>query len=685
MANRLAHETSPYLLQHKDNPVDWYPWGDEAFAKARAEDKPVFLSIGYSSCHWCHVMERESFENDDIAALMNERFVSIKVDREERPDIDSIYMTAVQAMTGGGGWPMSVFLTPDGQPFHAGTYFPPEDRGGMPGFPRVLAAVAEAYRNRKADVVATGSRVAEHLSAQAGARAGTDPLTRDVIQEAYRTLAHTFDRRYGGFGGAPKFPQPITYEFLLHYWHATDDAQALEMVELSLMKMLRGGIHDQVGGGFHRYATDPTWLVPHFEKMLYDNALLAQLYLHAWQATGNELYRAVVERTLGYVEREMLHPLGGFYSSQDADSEGEEGRFFVWGASELREVLGRELGRIAGTYFGVTEGGNFEGRNILSAPRDAEEVASELGMSVEDLRAAVDEATAKLLAARNERVRPATDDKVLTSWNALMMKAFAEAGAALGVQSHIETAGRNAEFILGSMIRDGRVLRTWKASPGGGGQAKLSGYLEDYAFLIDALLSLYEATFEPRWLEEAQILAGRMLELFWDGKRGFFFDTGIDHERLVVRPREIFDNAIPSGGSAAAMALLRLAVFTGNGDYERCAASSLRSVRDYLGRAPSGMANWLVALDFYLSTPKEIVIVGALEHPATQALYQTAHRRYLPNRVIAGAQDGSQDSGSPLLDGRELVDGRPTAYVCENYACKLPVTEPDALAKQLGD
>ena len=683
MPNRLANETSPYLLQHKDNPVDWYPWGDEALAKARAEDRPVFLSIGYSACHWCHVMERESFENEEIAALMNEHFISIKVDREERPDVDSIYMAAVQAMTGRGGWPMSVFLTPEGEPFYSGTYFPPEDRGGMPAFPRVLAAVADAYQNRKAEVLTTTSQIVGELRKQTAARASTEPLTRDLIAQAYRALAPNFDGDHGGFGGAPKFPQAMIYEFLLRYWHATGDGEALQMVEQTLQQMARGGMYDQLGGGFHRYSTDERWLVPHFEKMLYDNALLAQLYLHAFQATGEERYRRVVEETLSYVEREMLHPDGGFYSAQDADSEGEEGKFFVWEADEIDELLGEEAARVVRAYYDVTEHGNFEGRNILWRPESDEEVAAELGIAVDELLAAVDDARPMLLAAREKRVRPGLDDKVLTAWNALMQKAFAEAGSVLRESRYIEIAQRNADFILGSLQRDGRLLRTWKASADGG-EAKLNGYLEDYAYLIDALLSLYEATFERSRLTDATALADRMVELFWDTDAGVFFDTGTDHEQLVVRPRDVFDNATPSGGAAAALALLRLGVLTGEPEYQRLAVSSLRSVRDFVANAPTGFAHWLAALDFYLSTPKEIVVIGPREEPSTEALLRAAYEPYLPNRVIAGADTAEDGGGLPLLEGRETLDGRPTAFVCEHYACSLPVTEPDALLAQLG-
>ena len=678
MPNRLANETSPYLLQHKDNPVDWYPWGDEAFARARAENKPVFLSIGYSSCHWCHVMERESFENPEIATLMNQLFVSIKVDREERPDVDSIYMAAVQAMTGRGGWPMSMFLTPDGKPFFAGTYFPPEDRGGMPAFPHVLQALADAYKNKQDEILTTTQRVVEYLHDQSAARAAVEPLTRDLLGAAYRALLPGFDPEHGGIGGAPKFPQAMTYEFLLWHWHASRDPQPLHMVELTLQKMALGGIYDQLGGGFHRYSTDALWLVPHFEKMLYDNAQLASLYLHAYQATGNQLYRRTVEETLAYVEREMLDPAGGFYSAQDADSEGEEGKFFVWTKIEIDLALGPELGRIARAYFGVTEAGNFESRNILWRPRDDEAVATDLGCSVDELRAAIAAAREKLLAARSKRVAPARDDKVLTSWNAFMLRAFAEAGAALDSPHYTNVARRNAEFLLSSLVRDGRLLRTWKD-----GRAKLNAYLEDYAYLIEALLALYEATFERRWLDEAARLAASMIDLFWDETAGVFYDTGRDHEQLVVRPRDIFDNATPSGGSAAAFALLRLAAFTGDPDLERDAATSLRSVRDYLAQMPSGFAHWLCALDFLLSMPKEIAIIGRPDDPATRALLAIVRSRYLPNKVLAGSDAPVRNTASPLLEGRGLVDGQPAAYVCEHYVCQQPVTEPQALAQQL--
>jgi uncharacterized protein YyaL (SSP411 family) len=681
MSNRLAGETSPYLLQHKDNPVDWYPWGDEAFARARAEDKPVFLSVGYSACHWCHVMERESFEDPEIAALLNDSFVCIKVDREERPDVDAVYMRAVQGMTGQGGWPMSVFLTPDGEPYFAGTYFPPRRQSGMPSLRDILGAVLEAYRERRDDVRAAGEKIVAYLESQNRPATGARELSADALNSAFRTLAASFDAEHGGFGGAPKFPQPLVNEFLLRYWHRTGEARALAMAEITAVRMARGGIYDHLGGGFHRYATDPAWLIPHFEKMLYDNALLGALNLHLWQATGKDLFRRVTEETLACVEREMLHPDGAFYSSQDADSEGEEGKFFVWEAAEIDRLLGPELSRVARAYYAVTDAGNFGGRNVLSTPLDEAEVASRLDTPVEDLRPAVREARQHLWEARQKRVRPNIDDKAITSWNALMLKTFAEAGSALASPGLVRVAERNAEFILGSLMRDGRLLRTWRAG-GGGGLAKIDAYLEDYACLVDALLTLYEATFDYRRLEQAVELAGRLVSLFWDADKEAFFDTSEDG-RLVVRPRNVFDNSHPSGSSTAAMALLRLAVFTGEAEFEQYAVRSLSSVYGLMRSAPLAVPRWLAALDFHLSRVKEIVVIGPRQDPATQRLLEVVYGRYLPNKVVAGAETPPAKPSSPLLEGREPVGGQPTAFVCEGYHCTLPSIAPEGLAAQL--
>ncbi len=681
MANRLAGETSPYLLQHANNPVDWYPWGEEALQRAQAEDKPILLSVGYSACHWCHVMERESFENEEIAGIMNEHFISIKVDREERPDLDSIYMSAVQALTGSGGWPMTVFLTPDGKPFYGGTYFPPDDSRGMPGFPRVLMSMADTYRNRRGDVVQATQQLVSHLQHASKAIRNLDPLTPDILHKAFQVLGQNYDYQDGGFGMAPKFPQPMSYEFTLRYHHLTKSTGALEMVEMAARRMAAGGIYDQIGGGFHRYSTDHIWLVPHFEKMLYDNALLSRLYLHTYQATGNPLYKRIVEETLDYVLREMTDPSGGFYSTQDADSEGEEGKYFVWTPEEIEEVLGPEEGRLVSGYFGVTEAGNFEGKNILNVPQEADSFAAEAGISLEDLEAAVERAKPKLLEERYRRIPPARDEKILAAWSGMMIRSFAEAAAVLRRQDYEDAAIACASFILGEMRRDGRLLRTYKD-----GRARLKGYLEDYAFLTDGLVALYEATFEHRWLDEARALAKDMIDLFWDEGERAFYDTGEDHEALVVRPRDFFDSATPCGSSVAVDVLLHLSVLAGESDYGTLGSSALRSMQQYMARAPLGMGHWLCALDFYLSTPKEIAIVGPRADQGTRALLDVAHGRYLPNKVVAGHDPGLPLNGSmasPLLENKSMIDGRPTAYVCHNYACQQPVTEPEALASQL--
>ncbi len=673
MPNRLIHETSPYLLQHAHNPVDWHPWGEEALARARAEDRPIFLSIGYSACHWCHVMERESFENPDIAALMNANFVNVKVDREERPDIDSIYMGAVQSLTGRGGWPLSMFLTPAGEPFYGGTYFPPDDRHGMPGFPRVLAAIAEAYRTRRGDVASSAAQITASMRSMGQAIADYTPLSRDTMTQAYVRLRNGFDDEHGGFGTAPKFPQPMALDFLLRHHAATGDARAIEMVELTLTRMARGGIYDQLGGGFHRYSTDPFWLVPHFEKMLYDNALLSRLYLHAHQATGNPFYARIAQETIDYVLREMTDPLGGFYSAQDADSEGEEGRFFVWTPGEIDGALGREDGAAFRARYGVTHEGNFEGRNILHLPAGNGEAASEADGVIERGRRL-------LLDARSRRVPPATDTKVLTAWNGLMLRSIALAASVLHRPDYLRAAAANASFLLSNMKRGGRLLRTYRD-----GQARLNAYLEDYAMLADGLIALYEATFDRRWLDEAGDLARQMLDLFWEEREARFYDTGIDHETLIVRPRDITDNAMPSGGSAAADVLLRLSVLTDEPAYARTAAAALRSVQPYMERVPEGFGNWLGALNFHLSSPHEIAIVGPLHDAGTQALLDAVHARYLPNRVIAGfdPSDGASHDDLPLLEDKVAQGGRPTAYVCHSYVCQQPVTDAGELAEQL--
>ncbi|HEX6746449.1 MAG TPA: thioredoxin domain-containing protein [Longimicrobium sp.] len=681
MPNRLANETSPYLLQHAHNPVDWYPWGAEALERARAEDRPILLSVGYSACHWCHVMERESFENAETVALMNELFVNVKVDREERPDVDSIYMTAVQQMTGHGGWPMTMFLTPRGEPFYGGTYYPPEPRYGMPSFRQVLRAVAEAWRERRADVERSAGAMRDAL-AQSGAVHAESPSAVDgaVPDAAYASLAARFDPRWGGFGGAPKFPQAMILEFLLRQWKRTGEEEALRMADVTLRKMADGGMYDHVGGGFARYSVDAQWLVPHFEKMLYDNALLTRTYLHAWQATHDDAHRRVVEETFGWVEREMTSPEGGFYSALDADSEGEEGKFYLWTPAEVDELLGSDDGPLFRRYYDVSEAGNFEGRNILHTARAMDDVAAAAGVAPERLRAVVERGRQVLYEARAKRVWPGLDDKVLTSWNAMMLHAFAEAARVFEREDWRSIAVRSAEFLTTALRPEGRLLRTYKE-----GRAKIPAFLEDHALLVDALIAVYEATWDARWVREARSLADDMLARFWAEDEGIFYDTASDAEQLVVRPRDVFDNATPSGNSAAVMALLRLGELTGEARYREVAERVLGGMAEYMARVPLGFGHLLCALDFSLAAPVEIAIIGNPSSDETRALVRTASRIYLPNAVLAGKRDGDDgaDDLIPLLRDRTALGGRATAYVCERLACRQPVSDPDELARQL--
>jgi uncharacterized protein len=681
MPNRLARETSPYLLQHRDNPVDWFPWGAEALERARAGDRPILLSVGYSACHWCHVMEHESFEDAETAELMNRLFVNVKVDREERPDIDSIYMAAVQQMTGHGGWPMTVFLTPAGEPFYGGTYYPPEPRQGMPSFRQVLQGVADAWRDRREEVGRSAADLTRALRESTDLRPPPGRVGAEVLDRAWEALSGRLDPAWGGLAGAPKFPQPLTLDFILRTWRRTGREDALRAVEVTLRRMASGGIYDHLGGGFARYSVDGRWLVPHFEKMLYDNALLARLYLHAWQATGADEHRAVAEDVLRWTLREMTSPEGGFYSALDADSEGEEGRFYVWTSAEIDAVLGAEEGRIVRAYWGVTEGGNFEGRTILHAWRTLEEAAAEAGVDAERVEEALTRARPRLYEARAARVWPGRDDKVLTAWNAMMLRAFAEAARALRSAAYLEAAVRSAEFLCASLRVEGRLMRSWKE-----GRARIPAFLDDHALLADALVSVFEATGDPRWLREARRLADETLERFWDEAEGVFHDTATDAEPLVVRPRDLWDNATPSGTSAAAAMLLRLGELLGDARYTRVAVRVLESLADVAARFPAGFGNLLSALDSHLATPLELAVVGTPGEPATEALLEVAGRAYLPGAVFA-LKHTEADSGVeelvPLLRGRTLRDGRPTAYLCERMACREPVTDAAALEAQL--
>ena len=653
--NRLINETSPYLLQHAHNPVDWYPWGDAAFDRAKAEDKPVLVSIGYSACHWCHVMEHESFEDENVAQVMNDNFVNIKVDMEERPDVDQIYMNFVQVTTGRGGWPMNVFLTPDKRPFFGGTYFPPASRYGMPSWTQVLMSLTEAYRDRREELEQSANEIVGELRRMTIVEPGG--LSEDILDAAFASFSRSFDAINGGFGGAPKFPQAMSLEFLLRYHKRTRDPRALEMVTKTLDKMALGGIYDQVGGGFHRYATDAIWLVPHFEKMLYDNAQLARVYLHAFQVAGNELYKRVSIETLEYVRREMLDASGGFYSTQDADSEGEEGKFFVWTPDEIAEVLGERDARDFSAVYDATASGNFEGKNILNVKSPA---ATAPGS---DTHAA---ARRRLFEAREKRIKPDRDEKVLTAWNGLMMAAFANAGSVFGNAEYIDVARKNAEFIFRELYHDGRLMRTWK-----GGAAKLNGYVEDYANVADALIVLFEATGEIEWLKRAKDLADTMITEFWDDDAGGFFFTSNDHEELVVRNKDFYDNATPSGNSVGADVLLRLAKLTGEDKYERFATAVLRLTASMLRRYPQGFGRGLSAIDFALHETKEIAVIG----PIGNDLARYVNTSYLPDAVVALSNDPQNAAEFiPLFEGREMVGDKPTAYVCRNFVCERPVT-----------
>ena len=664
MANRLAAETSPYLLQHADNPVDWYPWSEEALGRARSGDRPILLSIGYSACHWCHVMERESFEDAETAAYMNEHFVCIKVDREERPDVDAIYMEAVQSMTGHGGWPLTAFLDPDGAPFYGGTYYPPEPRQGMPSFRMVLEAVVESWTTKREQIAAAAGRIREQLGAIARIEPSDDPIDASLLDAAERGLTAAADKEHGGFGGAPKFPPASALEFLL--------ARAeREVTTRTLDAMLCGGIHDQVGGGFARYAVDRVWLVPHFEKMLYDNALLARAYLHGYQAMGHERWREACESTLDWMLAEMRGDEGGFYSALDADSEGEEGRFYVWDEDELRAVLA-DAGLAPHAdelvaWWGVSPGGNFEGRNILHRPAGPEA----------DPPAALADARRALYETRAKRVWPGLDDKRLCSWNALAIAALADAGAVLGRADYLEAAERAAEFVWTRMRdADGRLLRTWKD-----GGAKLPAYLEDHAYLTDALLVLYEAGFDQRWFDAARATAEAMLERFADPERGGFFTTASDGEKLITRRKDVDDHPIPSGNSAAAYALLRLAALTGERAYEEAAVSVLRLFHRVAENHPHAVGHLLRAFDFHLSPTREVALVAPAGGNGLGELAAVVRGELRPHLVLAGGTEGTETP--ELMRERHAVGGDAAAYVCENFTCRAPVTEPEALRAAL--
>ena len=673
--NRLARETSPYLLQHAHNPVDWYPWGREALDRARTEDKPIFLSIGYSACHWCHVMERESFEDETLAEQLNRDFVPIKVDREERPDLDDVYMAAVQAMTGGGGWPMSVFLTPDLEPFFGGTYFPPADRHGLPGFPRVLAAMADAYRNRRDEVSAQGRQLAAHLRQQLDVSPGQADPERGQLEAAVARLARAFDPEHGGFGGAPKFPAPMTLEFLLRAWRRSGDHGTLGMVTDTLDRMAAGGLYDQIGGGFARYSTDAHWLVPHFEKMLYDNALLAHCYLEAYRATGRDRYAGIARETLDFMLRELRGTDGGFASALDADSEGEEGRFYTWDHGEFMAVL-REAGvddaaaRLLADYWGVTPDGNWEGRNVLHVSgRPAPEPEPEL----------VERALAALLAARERRPRPGTDEKRLAAWNGMALRALGVASLVLGEVRYVEATERLTAFLRDQLLRDGD--RLWRTARDGA--AHTPGFAEDYANVADGMLAAYAALGRAEHLELATALMERAVAEFWDEASGTLFDTGPEHDRTVARPRSLLDGAVPSANAVAADVLLRLGLLLGEPDYDRRARSILRAVAPALDRQPTGFGRMLSATDRALGEPLDAVVAGEPGDERALALRRAVARPYAPDLVIAPLASGSRLEPLPLFAGKGMRDGLAVAYVCRSYACDEPTSDPDRAATQV--
>ena len=672
MTNRLATETSPYLLQHANNPVDWYPWGSEALERARAEDKPIFLSIGYSACHWCHVMAHESFENPAIADQLNRDFVPIKVDREERPDLDDVYMAAVQTLTGSGGWPMSVFLTPTLEPFFGGTYFPPNDRHGMPGFPRVLSAVTEAYRDRREEVVEQGRQLGAHLREQLEVQPGRTDVERRQLDAAAVSLGALFDARHGGFGGAPKFPAPMTLEFLLRAWRRSRDANVLQMVTFTLDQMANGGIHDQVGGGFARYSTDAHWLVPHFEKMLYDNAQLAHAYLEAYRATSADRYAEVARRTLDFMMRELQTPDGGFASALDADSEGEEGRFYTWDRGSFLDTLragglGSGEADAAAAYWGVVEGGNWDGHSILNVA-SAEAPPADL----------LDQARTVLLTARGQRVRPGRDDKQLAAWNGMALRALAMGFLVLGDERFAEAARRCVRFIRGHLLRDeGRIWRTARD-----GKAHTPGFCEDSAHVADGLLAAHAALGNAADLELAAHLMDRAIADFWDEASGTFFDTSHEHDRTVARPRSLTDGATPAANSVAADVLLRLALLTGQPDHDRRARSVLRAAGPALERHPVQFGRMLAAADRALNEPVDAVIAGANE-PAAVALRRAAAALYQPDLVIAQISSEDGIAAWPLFEGKAAREGLATAYVCRGYACEEPTQDPERVRAQV--
>jgi uncharacterized protein YyaL (SSP411 family) len=672
MTNRLIGETSPYLLQHAENPVDWFPWGVEAFQKAHSEEKPIFLSVGYSACHWCHVMERESFEDASTATFLNTHFVSIKVDREERPDIDAIYMDAVVAVTGQGGWPMSVFLTPQGKPFYGGTYFPPTRRYHLPSFMDVLRTIQTEWAHDRPRLLDAGDELTNRINAGVPLQSESGDLRPEALNDAMQALSNSYDRLHGGWGGAPKFPQASVIEFLLQRHHRHDDARALAMVRDTLDRMARGGIYDHVGGGFHRYSVDAEWLVPHFEKMLYDNALLARTYLHGWLVTRDPHFLTVTRETLDFLLRELRHPLGGFYAAVDADSDGMEGSYYLWSPGDVGLALpDQDAGEFARSIYGVTSEGNFEGKSILHLHETWAGMQEAYGMSPGEILASLEQLKLHLRTSRERRIAPNVDHKVLASWNGLLLTALAEAGRSLPSERYLAAARDLADFLLEHLIVEGRLMRSWKD-----GRIGSVGFLEDHASVALGLLAMYETDFNQKWFEAGLGRAGEILDHFTDPQGGFF-DTRSDHEMLITRPKSIHDAPVPSGNSMAVELLLRLGALTGESRFADPAQEAAAAMQGRLARHPTVFAGWACALDFAIGPQQQLAVVGRAADPGFQDLVRVGHERYLPHLVRAGGVPGA-DTPALLVDRVEQA-GKPTAYLCEGFTCQLPTTSPEQL------
>ncbi len=703
-SNKLINEKSPYLLQHAFNPVNWYPWGEEAFEKARKEDKPIFLSVGYSTCYWCHVMEREVFENDSIAALMNKYIIAIKVDREERPDVDRVYMTALQTLTGGGGWPMSMFLTPDLKPFYGGTYIPPEAKYGRAGFPEILEAIYDAWQNKRQEVIQSGTNLTNHIKSFSSSTTIPFNAGLESLSKGYQSFENGYDAQNGGFNKAPKFPRPVVFNFLFRYYERTGDKKALEMSLHTLKKMAKGGMYDHIGGGFHRYATDNLWHVPHFEKMLYDQAQLVNSYLDAYQITHANFYANVVKDILNYVAMNMTHPQGGFYSAEDAESlpagtqtkVKEEGAFYTWPKKEFDKILSKDEAKVFNYYYGVDEKGNvnpssdpyneFTGENILFIAHSKEEAANKFYLTKEEVSDILSEARKKIFSAREQRPKPHLDDKILVSWNGLMISAYARANQVLQNEEYLTSAINTAKFVLNNLYdkKNKLLLRRYRD-----GDAKYKAHLEDYAYLIQGLLDLYEASLNIEWLEAAIELTKQKINLFYDSANGGFFDTSGDDPSIIIRTKEFFDNAEPSGNSIAILNLLRLSQMTDNINWRETAEKSLAYFGERIKQAPQAMPQFLAAVDFSLSKPKQIIIAGSADDPHTKELLKEVHSRFIPNKIIllADGDMGQETLASyiPFIESVKMIDGKSTAYICENYACKLPTSDVKVVAELLNN